>query len=342
MAEITKSQMAKLFYRLANTYSAGIDLRSAFERESQHGGVNYRLKLGQIWRGLSQGQTLSECMQATQGYFPPLAIAIIKAGERGGRLEDSFKRLGHHYEHLVQFRNRFLLSIAWPLFELVMAVGVIGLLILIHGWIMESNNLEPVHWFGINWAAQNDFWLYLFLVVLVFGGLATVAYGFLKGWFGTLPMRVARYLPLVGKTIESLALSRFAWTMSIAENAGMSAVDTLRLAFQATQNYYYARLEDACLAQIVAGRQFYPVLQETQAFPADFLLYVSNGETAGQLAETMERASKVLQESAENNLKLISVFGFVITFLFVAFIIGFTVITLYQQLYLGAIRQFQI
>jgi type II secretory pathway component PulF len=71
-------------------------------------------------------------------------------------------------------------------------------------------------------------------------------------------------------------------------------------------------------------------------------MYVSNGESSGQLAEGMDRVSKVLIDSAENNLKLISVIGFVVCLLFVAVLIGFTVITLYQRLYLDNLRELSL
>jgi type II secretory pathway component PulF len=81
-------------------------------------------------------------------------------------------------------------------------------------------------------------------------------------------------------------------------------------------------------------------LNETRAFPPDFLLYVENGETAGQLAETMDRVAREMRERAENNLKLISTIGFVLALLLVATLIGFTVITLYQRLYLDRFQGF--
>lgn len=342
MAQISKAQMAKLFLRMAGSYSAGIDLRSAFDRESQHGSPSLRRNLKKVVADLHQGRALADSFQSLDGYFPPLTVSVVRAGERGGRLEDSFRRLGEHYDNLVKFRNRFLLSIAWPIFELIMAVVVVGLLILILGWIFESNGMEPIDWFGMGLSNGQNFFLYVFLVLVVASGFGTLIFGTFKGWFGTLPMRIARRLPLIGKTIESLALSRFAWTMSIAENAGMSAVETVQLACQATQNYYYTRLEEPIATRIGNGNEFYPTFLETGAFPTDFLMYVSNGEASGQLAESMDRVSKVLIDSAENNLKMISVIGFVVCLLFVAVLIGFTVITLYQTLYIDKLQEFSL
>ena len=64
-----------------------------------------------------------------------------------------------------------------------------------------------------------------------------------------------------------------------------------------------------------------PTLRETGAFPQDLLIYVDNGETAGELAESMDRASHELQQRAEMNLKAIGTIGFVCMILFVALLV---------------------
>ena len=135
-------------------------------------------------------------------------------------------------------------------------------------------------------------------------------------------MRLARRVPLIGKTIESLALSRFAWTMSVAENAGMSAMDIARLSIRATQNYYYNSHEEAVCRAVQLGQQFYPSLKATQAFPEEFLMHVETGEISGELAETMDRVSHDHQHRAEANLKIIGTVGFVMMLLFVGLVLG--------------------
>ena len=112
------------------------------------------------------------------------------------------------------------------------------------------------------------------------------------------------------------------------------------MALESTQNYYYERLIPEVTAGVRGGRQYYPTLRATNAFPDDFLVLVENGETAGELAETLQRASDQLQETAENNLKVLAVVGFVVCFCFVAIVIGVTVISLFQQIYLKPLQEF--
>jgi type II secretory pathway component PulF len=331
MAEISKAQMAKLFRRLATSYGAGIDILGITRRESERGSPAYKMKMKKIAAEVQDGKTLAKAMKSAD-YFPELALAVVEAGELGGRLEEAFDKLAQHYEGLVKFRSTFLMSLAWPAFELVASVVIIGLLILALGWIAATNNSEPALTLGMR-STSGDFMLYCFLVFTFFGSIALVVVGTIKGWFGLLPMKIARRIPLIGKTIEAMSLSRFAWTMSVAENAGMGAVNTIRLAIRSTQNFYYANHEKPMMDDVQSGLGFYPTMRKTKAFPDDFLIYVENGEIAGELAESMDRASKDLQQRTETNMKLIGTIGFVVMMICVGVIIVAAIMSLFLKLY---------
>lgn len=346
MAQISYSQLSKLFRRLGTSYTAGIDLLSIYEKETNVGGAKYREHARSIRSRLADGESLTQAMMAADGYFPELALAVVQAGEKSGRLEDSFHRLANHYESLVKFRNRFLTSIAWPAFELCASVLVIGLLILIMHWVMvDIGGVDPIDWFGMG-STTGNFLLYCFVMLLFFGSIFIVVFGSMKGWFGTLPMRIARRVPLLGKTIECLSLSRFAWAMSVSENAGMDVLEIGKLSLKATENYYYEMVIPEVLFDLRKGKSFAKTFRATAAFPEDFITYIDNGEVAGKLAESMHRASTDLQETAENNLQIISKIGFVLMMGFVGIVLGAAVILLYKKLvidqYNDALKDFAV
>ena len=339
MAQFTYSQMAAGFQRMAVSYAAGIDIRKIVRRETEYGTPTYRKTFLKLARKVDKGVSLGESMAAADEVFPVLATSVVTAGERSGRLEESFKRLSNHYKSLADFRKRFLSSIAWPCFQLVAAIGIVGGLILILDYVYRLGKLDPIDWFGMG-STTGNFLFYLFVVVFLFGGGYLLYQGVNRGWFGILPMKISRRIPLIGKTIESLGLSRFAWTMSVCENAGMNPLETIRLALGSTENYYYEQLEPELTADLQEGLAYYRSMKRTDAFPEDLLIYVDNGETSGELAETMDRASRDLQERAEQNLKTISGIGFFLIFSMVAVLIGGTVILLYNNLYLKTINEF--
>jgi type II secretory pathway component PulF len=279
-------------------------------------------------------------MREVDGYFPELAISVVHAGERGGRLEESFSRLANHYSNLVTFRNRLLASLAWPLFELSFAILIVGGLMALCDFIFVQIGKDPINWLWMGSTTGNVI-AYFVLVACLIGGAFLFARGVARGTFGETPMRIARQIPLIGNAIEQLALSRFAWAMSVAENAGMNPIEVAKLALNSTENHYYKQHQAKVCRMLSEGKSFYKTLKATQAFPDDLLNYVDNGETAGGLAESMDRASQEYQNRADLNLKWIGTIGFVLTLLFVALLVLVIVVFAMTQ-YLNMLQSFSV
>jgi len=187
MAKISQNQLAKLFQRLATSYRAGIDLRSSVKREAQSGSPAHQQKMKRVAKALDGGGSLAKAMAATNGYFPELVVSVVKAGEAGGRLDESFTRLGKHYKDLVAFRNSFLRAIAWPTFELLFAIGIVGLLMAICDWIFTSLEKQPINWLWMG-STVGNVTAYYVLAALFFTAIVLAIAGTIKGWFGAVQM----------------------------------------------------------------------------------------------------------------------------------------------------------
>ncbi len=330
MARISQSQLAKLFRRLATSYSAGLDIRSILDKETETGNTTYRYHSRQIADAVAGGDSLAEAMEETDGYFPELAVSVIRAGERGGRLEESFAKLADHYQNLVSFRNRLLASLAWPLFELGIAILVVALLMGLCDFIFRQVDKPPINWLLMG-STTGNIVAYFVLIAGLLTGIWLVIRGTSLGWFGDTPMKIARRIPVIGKTIEYLALSRFAWTLAVAENAGMSPNEIAQLALDSTENYYYVQHKPDVDQMLTDGKSFYQTFKSTDAFPQELLNFIDNGEVAGELAESMDRASAEYQRRADVNLKVIGTFGFAATICFVAVLVLIIVIFAMSQ-----------
>lgn len=289
---------------------------------------------------VSSGHTVAEGMRAADGYFPELACAIVEAGETGGRLERSFQLLAHHYDTIVRFWRDMTGRLAWPVFQLLGAVVVIALMILGMGWAATVNaNAEPFDWLGLGWTTMQYFWAWVTLSILFFGSITLVIYGSLSGWFGDYPMRIARRIPLLGKTIQIFSLARFAWVLAAVYEAGMNTMHGVGLAFRSTQNYFYLQHEAETRERLQSGMEVADALRLTGAFPPDFLMYVENGELTGELPESMNRLAEQYTAEAEKNLSLISKIMFFVIFSMIALFIAFFIISLMAR-YVGILNSF--
>ena len=192
-------------------------------------------------------------------------------------------------------------------------------------WIFEGFEKEKIDWFWMGSTVGNVVTYYV-LAAMFLAAVGIVIVGTMRGWFGTAPLRLAMRIPLIGGTIRCLALSRFAWTMSVADNAGMNALDIAELSLNSTENLFYTQLVPEVKSSLRAGNQFYPTFLNTNAFPDELLMQIENGETAGQLSESMAIVSEDYQRRAEANLKMLGKIGLVLMMLFVAGVVAFIAI----------------
>src|SRR6185436_19568407 len=114
----------------------GVDIRRVWEREGQgHGSATLRARMVRISDELIRGKSLSEAFKVAGSFFPPLLHEMVGVGEQTGNLAEVFTSLADHYDHQVQMRRAFLSAITWPMFQLCAALGVIGILIWIMGFL---------------------------------------------------------------------------------------------------------------------------------------------------------------------------------------------------------------
>ena len=73
---------------------------------------------------------------------------MVGVGEQTGHLGEVFGRLAEHYQAQVKLRRTFLSAIAWPMFQLLAALVVVGLLILVMGIIGNMNGV-PIDMLGL-------------------------------------------------------------------------------------------------------------------------------------------------------------------------------------------------
>ena len=105
-------------------------------REAERATGFLKSRLWDISDAVNQGRSLSDALAPTGDFFPRIFREMAAVGEQTGHLDAVFAQLADHYQTQLTMRRSFLGVIAWPLIELVMSLGVIGLADLAaeHAW----------------------------------------------------------------------------------------------------------------------------------------------------------------------------------------------------------------
>lgn len=335
---ISTAHLAQLCRRLATSLHAGLDARQVWDREAKIGPVGQRGRMADIVQRIDDGQTIGDALEAQHGFFPPLTVEMVHVGEHTGKLERVFAQLADHYENLIRLRRTFLTGLAWPAIQLMVTLAIIGLLIWFMGaFDVQTLNGKPVDFIGIGLKGTSGLIIYALLLALFFSGAAFFVFALSRGWFWTgALMPVLLKIPVLGQCLKLLAMSRIAWCLAMAIDAGMDAVSSIRLALKASQNVYYSSLASRVENTMLKRLPMNEALRETGHFPEEFLLSLETGELSGMVTETLERYADDCRDRAQVLLKTLTVMAGMGCALLVAALIVYLIFRM-AMIYMGNI-----
>lgn len=307
-SRISTRKLAELCRRVSTSLKAGVDARRNWQREAENARGAARRPMECIRDGVARGQSLTEILPLTGKYFPPLFHEMVAVGEQTGHLAEVLARLGDNYQHQLEMKKAFRQSISGPMFQLGFALFVVGVLIWVVGFIAEiRGHGKPIDLLGLGLVGTEGLKIYLTFLgcvaAAIFFAYRQVQRGAL--WINGVQLLAMR-VPKIGRALELLAVSRFAWSLQLTLETGMPLRKAIELSFLATHNRYYSRHIDAVLLEIRQGHELTEALTNTQVFPRDFLEAVQVGEQTGQLSETLATLSEHYQEEGREAVRMLT------------------------------------
>ncbi|RBP45266.1 type II secretory pathway component PulF [Roseimicrobium gellanilyticum] len=287
---MTNRQRAQIFHEMGKLLRAGVHLDRSVDLLLEQGpAAPVRSWLEGLKQGLAARLSVAEAV-AKNGATRPLETSLLAAGEKGGRLENSFEHLASYYDLRQRSRDKAIGALIYPFILLHL-----GLFVPDFGGIMQGKGLGGL---------LPDFLNRLIIawtLILAVGIAAKMA---LKAaTTSTAIDGLLNSIPLVGGVRRHWALARFCQVFQTCLLAALRISDTLRLAGDASQS---AVLEDAgkqAAAKVEKGEQLTPSMRGTGAFPITFMQSIATAEETGTLDIEMGRwaaAESELASQAQN------------------------------------------
>jgi type II secretory pathway component PulF len=255
---------------------------------------------------------------------------MVEVGERTGRVEQIFMRLGEHYDHLVRLQRALLWGLAWPLFELCAGLSVIGLFIWILGVVWSGSGEPPVTFLGLY--GTRGLAIYAGTLGAIAALIALSIAAVKHGWIDLDPLlRLMIHVPGIGTGLRTLAMSRLTWSLALATDSDLDARRAAELAMRTTQNSYYTDHIDGIQHSIRAGSELHTAFRRTGVFPTDFLDTLETGEISGRISEAMQVLAKEYEDRARNYYRLLTVAAGAVVILLVFLLIITMIFQLFMQ-----------
>jgi len=320
--------------RMGISLKAGVDILKVLQNETGAGTQQHRQVMGRVREKIVEGNSLTKAMVSEKKYFPPLLIQMVHASEMSGRLESMFLYMAQYYADLKKSRSEFLGKIAWPVFQLGMAVVIIGVVILIQAIVSPGQDTYDATALGLR--GYDGFVRYCIIVTVLFGSLGVVIWGVWKNWFNChrILMPLVQRIPTIGTALVTLGLSRLSMTLSMLLNAGVEAQRSLKQAFLATGNYYYISGMDRALEVIGKGQSFGDAFDAAEVLPREFVDAVKVGELSGTETESLDHLAEQYRERGQAALSTLATVAGMAIWLSILMILAFIVLRMALQ-YIG-------
>jgi type IV pilus assembly protein PilC len=296
-----------------------------------------RQHIGDVRERVFSGSLLSEAMRA-QRIFPTVYVASVFAGERSGNLVEVINRFVQYEKTLLTVRKRFLNSLIYPTFLIVIAIAMIAVIMTyvipkFSELYADLNTPLPVTTRALIATSDVIRGNLVLIVPLLLGGLVAlrISMGSRRGlrWFDELKLKA----PILGNLWTMFSMAQLSRTLATLLQGGIPLVAALEAAREASGNRVIAESIRNAITQVREGRPLADSLEKTGHFPELALEMIRVGEQTGSLPDMLNHVSDFYDEDV--NLRSTALLSWVepMILLVVAVFIATVLISLYMPIF---------
>ena len=305
-SKVTQNDVTVMTRQLATLITAGLPLLRALELiHRQERNPVFKGILGNIAESVSQGNNLSEALQAHPKVFDRLFVNMIRAGEAGGVLDKVLDRLAKFREKASRIQKKVKSAMVYP--AVVVSVAVVIVFILMVKVVPSFQNLLSgqktqmpaltAFVVGISDALVTYWYVTpVALIGLVVGFKAWLASAKGKELFD----RIVFKLPKVGGFVQIVSVSRFARTFGTLMASGVPILQAINITRDTLDNVVIAKSLERVHDRVRDGEPLSVPLEQTGVFPQMVTSMIQVGEETGQLPEMLNRVADIYDEEVDN------------------------------------------
>ncbi len=333
--QMSARELAPVCHQMATAYRAGIPILRTLEMAGREAPNSRAREVLQAMReDIGDGSTLAEAAQRQTPYLPRLFIELVANGEQGGRLDTMLGDLARYYEDRVNLQRHIVTLAVYPALQLTIAwfVGTFAFMLLgrLSATLEGGGDFFDFGGLLASYARFQGRAAVLFALAMGVTIVLSRA-GVLRWPWGWIRTHVWPLSPVTRR----FALARFCRGLSLLVGSGVNIVQALRGAAGAAANPYIERDLLQAVPPVESGAPLTEAFRGSKYLDRTTREMIEVGEASGELEASLRKASDYHFDQATNATQVMLRVGFVLTILFVAFVVGYVVISFYAQIYGG-------
>jgi len=337
---VKPGELTVMTRQLATMIASGMTLLRAFYvLEEQLENKLLRETIAAVREDIESGISFSEALGRHPKVFSPLYVAMVRAGEAGGVLEQSLERIADQLEKDDSLRRQVKSAMAYPTVVLTFAIavllGLIAFIVPVFVGVFEDfgGDLPLITKFtvGMSKAVTGQWYILL-------AGSVGVVVGFRKwrksSWGRPQWDRLRLRIPFkIGQTVQKIALARWSRTFSALYSAGVPIMQAIEVTGQTAGNAVVENAMESVIDSVKSGGSIAAPLKDAPIFPAMVAQMIAVGEETGNLDTMLTKVADFYEDEVAAAIKALTSILEPVMIVLVGGIVGFIVVAMYMPMF---------
>jgi type IV pilus assembly protein PilC len=337
---VKAAELTIMTRQLATMISSGMTLlRTFYVLEEQIENKLLRDTVGLVREDIEAGISFSEALSKHPKIFSPLYVAMVKAGEAGGVLEESLERVSDQLEKDDSLRRQVKSAMAYPIvvmtFALAVLIGLIAFIVPVFVSVFKDfgGELPAITKLTVAMShAVTGQWYFLI------AGAVGLFVGFKKwrksSWGRPQWDRLRLRVPFkIGATVQKISLARWSRTFSALYSAGVPIMQAIEVTGKTAGNAAVEDAMEAVIESVKSGGSIAGPLKSAPVFPAMVAQMIAVGEETGNLDIMLTKVADFYEDEVAAAIKALTSILEPVMIVLVGGIVGFIVVAMYMPMF---------
>jgi type IV pilus assembly protein PilC len=338
-SKVSLKDVAVVSRQLATMLSSGLSiLRALMILAEQTESKALAAVIGEMKLDIEQGWSLSQAVAKHRDVFPPIYLAMVRAGETGGVLDDVMLRLADTLEKQLELRGKIKSAMTYPIAVAAIVVLILTAMLLfvvpmfqsmyhdLHGTLplptrvlITASDVVTRVWWLLGLAAVGGTLLFRRWVATPEGRLA----------FDRFKLRLTIFGPLMRKT----SLARFARTLASLIRSGVPIMQSFEIVGETAGNAVVAHAVTNARERVRLGESVSESLTGEEVFPPMVVQMIAVGEETGALDGMLEKIADFYDREVEATVNSLTSLIEPLLMVFMGVSVGGMVVALYMPMF---------
>jgi type IV pilus assembly protein PilC len=339
-SRVKPKDLAVATRQLATMVSSGMSiLRALYVLEAQTESKKLCETLGAVRRDVEAGLMLSDALERHPKVFSDLFVAMVRAGETGGVLEECLNRTADQLEKDASLRRQVRAATIYPCVvvtvALVVLLALVAFLIPVFEGVFKQfgGHLPALSQLMVDFShlVDDDWYVLIFVVAAALGGFLW----FKRSEWGRPHWDAFKLrIPLkIGDVVQKVAIARWSRTFASLVAAGVPIIQAIEITGKTAGNAVVENAMVPVVTSVKSGGTISTPLQQAKVFPAMVPHMIGVGEETGALDAMLSKIADFYEDEVAAAVKALTSILEPAMIILVGGIVGVIVISMYLPLF---------